>query len=396
MAEKVKSVLASYTFPGDSVVNGISTVTNPVQVTPPNIIKVTTVPTETLFESESLMSMRWDVEWTRAMEEDLRQALEGLPTIGAGDTSFETYEVIPAGWGFGSINGRRRRMLLRAPWGVEGVEEEGGERVGEGAGGGPAVDALLGRGLGAARRLLQGSTKGESVKITARSAEAARAAMDVVEGYAENHYGLTNLRRNVGPGTLATSPVFAIRTDALGGNYGALTHAQSLAGKLTEFDLSASLRSQGFAVTGSAFLGTQTVLPLMPPPPAPPLYLHQIGYAGITAKEDDVGYWSIAIGFACAAVVGWFLYYNGVFCEPYWVKRQKERDRIEREILLEQEQDSAEQEMPKNPLAEFKDVAEIPEYHPHEEGETSPTVKERAGYFDRVFAKGKKTDAARL
>jgi hypothetical protein len=68
---------------------------------------------------------------------------------------------------------------------------------------------------------------------------------------------------------------------------------------------------RGLPVTASSILGTQVVLPLLPPPPQPPLFLSQLSYEGTVSPKDSVGYWSIGIGFAVAGIVGWFLYYNG-------------------------------------------------------------------------------------
>lgn len=204
---------------------------------------------------------------------------------------------------------------------------------------------MLGAGARGRRQLLQGSrVAAEYVKIVAHSAEDARCAMDTAEGLAASTIGLTNLRPpGDGPGAMAMSPMLLIETDMLGGNFGALEHSQSIAGKLKNFDLSASLRAQGLALNAGSVLGTQTVLPLLPPPPQPPLYLHQIGYGGSTERKDIVGYGAIGIGLGCTAIIAWFLYYNGVFCEPYWVKRKKrlEKERLDRQELLKESEHSS-------------------------------------------------------
>ena len=218
--------------------------------------------------------------------------------------------------------------------------------------------------------------------------------------------GITNLQPSGGgPGAVAMSPLVTIETDALGGNYGALEHSQSLAGKLRDFDLSASLRAQGFAVSASSVLGSQTVLPLLPPPPQPPLFLMQQAYRGASSPDDTVGYWSIGIGFLVGGLFAFFLYYNGVFCDPYWVKARKEREKLEQQGLLEEEESESEassseggspKKSPKKmakELEKFKDVAEIPEFG--DLHKPKPAAEKKKGFFGR-FARKDAAEAQKL
>jgi hypothetical protein len=283
MAEGAKAALANFTFFKLPSATGA---TNPVQVTPPNIIKISTSPTMSNYAVEQVLALRWDVAFISAMEDTLRGALESIPGVGAGDTAFASVKEIPPGWGLGSIGaaaatpvacstvgctvGKRRRRLLRglravvddaaARLGVFGGgeigEEEGGEREEGGWGGGGQGGGVGGGGAGSGagagpvfsrRRLLQqGTLAAESIQITAHSAEAARVVLDIAEGFAASTIGVNNLAPpGGGPGAVAASPVILIETDALAGSYGALQHAQSIAGKLRDFDLSGSLRAQG-------------------------------------------------------------------------------------------------------------------------------------------------------
>jgi len=112
------------------------------------------------------------------------------------------------------------------------------------------------------------------VAVTAATAEAARAALDVVEAFAATVAGLdvapASLEGPDGPGLVSAAPVLIIESDDLEANTGALSHAEELAGYLARYDLTAALRAQGLAVAATSVLGSQVALPLLPSPPVGP------------------------------------------------------------------------------------------------------------------------------